>query len=136
MDQSSAAARMFSIDGITDDQLAPVIDEEVPAFLRAAPAPRPVNAADVLQKMADTYRERRAVYGDNFRMVGPMMRILFPNGVSADVVCSDQFHLFELVLVKLTRFAVSNLSHADSIHDAAVYAAMIEALVNERDPTA
>lgn len=99
---------------------------------RAAPA-RPPNAADVLQGMANTYRERNAVYGDNFRMVGPMMRALFPRGVPPEVLHSDQFHLFELILVKLSRFAISNLSHTDSIHDAAVYAAMIEAIIHEHD---
>lgn len=104
----------------------------IPDFLRAA-HPKPVNAADVLQLMSNTYRERNAVYGDNFRMVGPMMRILFPKGVPAEVVHSDQFHLFELILVKLSRFAISNLQHTDSIHDAAVYAAMIEAIIHEHD---
>jgi hypothetical protein len=104
----------------------------IPDFLRKK-AITPANAADVLQQMANTYRERNAVYGDNFRMVGPMMRILFPNGVPASVVHSDQFHLFELILVKLSRFAISNLQHKDSIHDAAVYAAMIEGIINEHD---
>lgn len=90
-------------------------------------------AADVLAGMARTYAERNAVYGDNFRMVGPMMQILFPQGVNAETLHSDQFHLFELVLVKLSRFAISGLKHKDSIHDAAVYAAMIESILNEKD---
>lgn len=87
------------------------------------------NAADVLAEMAKTYRERNAVYGDNFRMVGPMMKVLFPAGVPPEVLHSDQFHLFELMLVKLSRFAVSKLQHKDSIHDAAVYGAMIESII-------
>jgi hypothetical protein len=33
--------------------------------------------------------------------------------------------------VKLTRFANSNLTHRDSIHDAMVYAAMVEHCVKE-----
>lgn len=86
-------------------------------------------AADVLGAMAVTYKERNAVYGDNYKMVGKMMAILFPQGVSAEVLHSDQFHLFELMLVKLSRFAISNLTHQDSIHDTAVYGAMIEAII-------
>lgn len=87
------------------------------------------NAADILDAMAETYRERNAVYGDNYKRVGPMMAVLFPDGVPPEVLHSDQFHLFELILVKLSRFAISNLSHQDSIHDAGVYAAMIEHIV-------
>lgn len=85
-------------------------------------------AADILGEMADTYRERNAVYGDNFKMVAKLMAVLFPNGVPPELVVQDQFHLFELVLVKLSRYAISNLTHIDSAHDAAVYCAMCEAI--------
>lgn len=89
-------------------------------------------AADVLEEMAETYRQRNAVYGDNFRMVGKMMAVLFPDGVPKEVLHSDQFHLFELTLVKLSRFAVSGLQHQDSVHDAGVYCAMQEAIITEQ----
>lgn len=92
-------------------------------------------AADVLEEMAATYRARNAVYGDNFRRVGPMMRVLFPQGVAPKLLHSDQFHLFELMLVKLSRFAVSELRHKDSIHDCGVYSAMIEAILDDRKET-
>jgi hypothetical protein len=58
-----------------------------------------------------------------------MMKVLFPDGVPPQVLHSDQFHLFELKLVKLSRFAISNLTHLDSIHDDAVYSAMIESIL-------
>ena len=90
------------------------------------------DAGIILDEMADTYRERNKVYGDNFKMVGKLMAVLFPNGVTKEVLHSDQFHLFELVLVKLSRFAISNLTHQDSIHDAGVYCAMQEAIVVEQ----
>lgn len=90
------------------------------------------NAADILAEMADTYRERNAVYGSNYKMVAPMVSVLFPNGVPPEVVTTHQWHLFELMLVKLSRFAISNLTHMDSIHDAAVYGAMIEAILHEQ----
>lgn len=90
------------------------------------------DAGMILDEMADTFRQRNAVYGDNFRMVGKLMAVLFPNGVPKEVLHSDQFHLFELKLVKLSRFAISNLTHQDSIHDDGVYSAMIEAIVIEQ----
>lgn len=87
--------------------------------------------AKLLEGGAGTFRERNATYGSNFRMVGPIMEILFPAGVPPEVLRHDAFHLFELIVVKLSRFAISNFTHQDSIHDATVYAAMIEAIVQE-----
>ncbi len=91
-----------------------------------------ISVPDLLTDMANTYRERNAVYGDNWRTVGTVMAALYPKGVvlhSADEF--NKWHLFELIIVKLTRFVNSQLNHADSIHDIAVYAAMIEAILQE-----
>lgn len=85
-------------------------------------------AADVLDQMAATFRERNAVYGSNYKMVGKMMAVLLPDGVPPELLHSDQFHLFELILVKLSRYAISDLQHVDSIHDAGVYCAMCESI--------
>lgn len=91
------------------------------------------NAADILADMADTYRERNKVYGDNYKRVGDVMMALFPDGVKVENAHEfNVWHLFELMIVKLTRFANSELSHVDSIHDLAVYAAMVEALVVDK----
>ncbi len=90
------------------------------------------NAADVLQQMADTFRERNAVYGDNYKRVAPIMAVLFPEGAPPELLHHDAFHLFELLIVKISRFAISGMTHMDSIHDAAVYAAMIEAILQEQ----
>lgn len=106
---------------------------------KSAPTPRKeVSAADVLGKMADTFRERNAVYGDNYKMVAKLMAVLFPSGVPSELVVQDHFHLFELMLVKLSRYAISGLTHTDSVHDLAVYAAMCEAfnLNNPKDTQA
>lgn len=92
------------------------------------PPKKAMDAASVLEAMAATYRERNAGYKDNYKMVPQMMKALFPGGVPSELVVQDHFHLFELILVKLTRYAASNLTHIDSIHDAAVYAAMCEAI--------
>lgn len=96
------------------------------------PPTRSKTAADILVEMADTYRERNAVYGDNYKRVGKLMTVLFPDGVPPEILHSDQFHLFELILVKLSRFAISGLQHQDSIHDTGVYAAMCEAIILEK----
>jgi hypothetical protein len=89
-------------------------------------------AADILAEMADTFRERNKVYGDNYKRVGDVMSALFPEGVM--LVTPEDFnvwHLFELMVVKMTRFANSGLTHEDSIHDLAVYAAMVESLIRK-----
>lgn len=91
------------------------------------------DAADLMEELAALYRERNAVYGSNYRMVGPIMQILFPQGVSAELLGSDQFHLFELIIVKLSRFAISEMKHEDSIKDAGVYCAMIDAIILEKE---
>lgn len=91
----------------------------------------PETAADILDAMAATFRERNAVYGDNAVMVGQVMQVLFPNGVTLKTPEDyHMWHLFELKIVKLTRFAISGLKHEDSIHDDGVYSAMCERLVN------
>jgi hypothetical protein len=92
------------------------------------------DAAKILEEMAGTFRERNKVYGDNYKSVGAVMTALFPNGVS--LLTKEQFntwHLFELMIVKITRFANTEMMHKDSIHDAAVYAAMIESLMEDKN---
>lgn len=87
----------------------------------------------VLREAAQTFEERNAIYGNNYRQVGPIMNVLFPEGVSAELIGSDQFHLFELLVVKLSRLANAGLQHIDSARDLAVYAAMIESIIHEQE---
>jgi hypothetical protein len=89
-----------------------------------------IKAGAILAEAAKTYNERNAVYGDNFKRVGGVMQALFPNGVKLD---SDEafqrWHILELAVVKLTRWAVSverGESHQDSLRDLAVYSAILE----------
>lgn len=89
--------------------------------------------ADILRSMADTFEERNKVYGSNYERVAPIMKILFPDGLPPEILHSDQWHLFELIVVKLTRFAISSLQHKDSIHDTGVYAAMIESILEKKN---
>lgn len=108
------------------------VEEVTKTHGQQPPTPKQ-DASSILAEMAQTYRERNQVYGDNYKNVGRIMAILFPNGAPAELLHSDHFHLFELMVVKLTRFAISDLSHQDSIHDTAVYAAMIEAILKENE---
>jgi hypothetical protein len=86
----------------------------------------------ILEDAAATFRERNAIYKDNHVKVGQIMAALFPNGVTLKNDADFQrWHLFELMIVKVTRFVNGNLEHRDSIRDIAVYAAIIESLIPE-----
>jgi hypothetical protein len=100
---------------------------DLDAYNPPPPKAAPVNAGDVLAAMAETFRERSGSYKDNYKMVPKLVQVLFPDGVPPEILFTDHWHLFELKLVKLSRFAISGLTHLDSIHDDAVYSAMIEA---------
>ena len=96
--------------------------------------PQQRTAADVLSEAAETFRARNAVYKDNANNVGKVMQALFPNGVQLKTQEDHKmYHLFELIIVKLTRFANSGLTHKDSVHDMAVYAAMCETLTDKHN---
>lgn len=59
------------------------------------------------------------------------MAALFPDGVKLETKEDhNRFHIFMLVLVKLSRYCVNweQGGHQDSIHDAAVYCAMLESI--------
>jgi hypothetical protein len=87
-----------------------------------------LNTPEILEEMAKTYRERNAIYGDNWQTHTAALRAIFPAGV----VLKDEFETtmyswFSIMLGKMTRLANAGFQHQDSIHDIAVYAAMMEA---------
>lgn len=105
-------------------------EDDTLALIRAQAATGRI-AADVLEEAARTFRERNAVYKDNANVVGKVMVALFPNGVKLETAEDfHMWHLFELLIVKLTRFTNSGLTHQDSILDLTVYGAMLEPLIN------
>jgi hypothetical protein len=91
-----------------------------------------MQTSEILMDMAKTFEERNGKYGNNYLMVGPIMKILFPNGVPPGLLADPSFHLFELIVVKMTRLAISGLSHKDSAHDAAIYFAMIDSNISRK----
>jgi hypothetical protein len=105
-----------------------------PEFLKLTPESERLGVPELLESMAKTFRERNAIYGDNWNMVGRLMAVMFPNGVKLSKPEDyDVWHLFELAIVKLSRFAVSGLTHKDSVHDMAVYCAMVEAVMKRNE---
>jgi hypothetical protein len=88
-----------------------------------------LGAADRLEQMAKTFRERNAAYKDNYKVAGAILDLMFPDGMKDQEVG----HLLSLVVVKLTRFTQSGMKHKDSVHDAGVYAAMIDSILTQRE---
>jgi hypothetical protein len=93
-----------------------------------------MNAGDVLKEALSTFESRNAQYKHNADKVGKVMEALFPEGQNLySAKAFHKWHLFELMVVKLTRFVNSEMTHVDSIRDLVVYGAMIEALIHEDD---
>lgn len=96
------------------------------------PATSLLQAGVALRSMADTFEARQAIYKSNYDVVAKMMAALFPDGAPPKLLHDPRFHLFELICVKLSRYAIAEFDHQDSIHDAGVYAAMCEALGDKK----
>lgn len=111
-------------------QPEPILDaefEELKGYhddYRAEPA---TLTPDVLRQAADLFESRNGQYKDNAVIVGQVMAALFPEGVKIKTADDHHmYHLLELMVVKLTRFATSGLRHTDSIRDLIVYGAMVD----------
>lgn len=87
-----------------------------------------------LRGMAETFEQKNAQYGSNAIKVGDVMQVLFPNGITVNSAADHRMHhLFQLIIVKLTRFVNTDMKHVDSIHDMGVYCAMVEAEVDHHN---
>jgi hypothetical protein len=89
-----------------------------------------INADDILIEAADTFRQRREIYGDNWKKVSKILKAMFPSGISLKTE-SDfvRFEFIILAVIKLSRYS-NNFElggHKDSVRDCAVYSAMLEA---------
>lgn len=87
----------------------------------------------ILEAMAQTFKEKNTKYKDNYLAVGQILSILFPEGIT--LITEEDFiqhHFIDWMIGKLTRFAKTDCQDADSIHDMAVYAAMIEDYITQR----
>jgi hypothetical protein len=83
-----------------------------------------------MKEMLETFKERKKIYGDNWERIGPVLAALFPDGVTLETADDhNQYHLFMMIMVKVTRVATTDVKHQDSAHDIAVYAAMLDSLL-------
>lgn len=86
---------------------------------------------EMLRESAETYEQRNKIYGDNYKRFGPIMALLFPEGLDlrsgADF---NRFGVFVQCVSKLTRYAeqFDAGGHDDSLLDLAVYANMLREL--------
>ncbi len=95
--------------------------------------PSQLRAPDLLEKGAETFRERNAVYGDNYLQWGGICTAMFPEGLrieAGDAAGFNRLGVFIQCLHKLTRYAstLERGGHRDSAHDLMVYGAMLEEL--------
>lgn len=101
---------------------------------KAAPQ-RQLTAPDFLEAGARTFRQRNTLYSDNYHHFGHIMVGLFPRGLPAELGPQDwnRIALVMNVVAKMQRYAmnIQRGGHADSAHDAMVYAAMLEEMTNE-----
>jgi hypothetical protein len=87
----------------------------------------------LLNRLSELYAERNAVYKDNYLKVGGVMSAMFPDGMVLKTAEDfNRWHLFELAIVKLTRYVNQYEAggHPDSIEDMIVYLSMVAGLDN------
>jgi hypothetical protein len=90
---------------------------------------RSVEAA--LERALETFRTRGEEYGNTWDTVGEITHALYPGGITL-VAPEDyaKFHILQWQIGKLVRYA--NSGSVDSIHDAGVYAFILEAIERGR----
>lgn len=89
---------------------------------------------DILGAATEIYAERSSVYKDNYKAVGRVMEAMFPDGAPKlqQREDYDRWHIFELMIVKLTRYSNNyDVPHQDSLDDLLVYSAILGALDRE-----
>lgn len=95
----------------------------------------PTPVGNMLRESADTFDQRNALYGDNYKRFGPIVDALFPAGVH---LCGpDDFRRFGVlvqVISKLSRYCANFAAggHDDSLLDLSTYSAMLRELDHER----
>lgn len=86
---------------------------------------------EMLRDAAGIYEERNKLYGDNYKRFGPVMQLLFPDGlVLKTPEDHNRFGVFVQVVAKVTRYAENFTAggHPDSLDDLTVYSQMLQEL--------
>jgi len=122
-EQIHASLRATESLGMEQQRFAELVEQS------QSPEAKQLRADEILYQAADLYRERDLVYGSNFNKVAAVLESMFPDGVT--IRNADEFrrwHNFELIVVKMCRFAQSGLTHMDSIRDSCVYCAIVDSV--------
>lgn len=81
-----------------------------------------------LAALGELYRERNALYKDNYKNFGKTLVGLFPRGLTLNTVEEfNRFAIFLQLMHKMSRYANATQSggHDDSLDDISVYAQML-----------
>lgn len=115
-----------------------LVDLKVPGLIDPGPQQSVSDFGNLvlgfLEEAGQTYKDRNAVYQDNFRVVGRVMESLFPNGAPNlhDQHDYNRWHIFELVIVKLTRYVANwSMPDRDSLVDLLPYVSILASLDEE-----
>lgn len=85
----------------------------------------------ILEEMAKTFKKKNKQYGDNWIVFGQIMAALYPKGLTLKTEHDfARAHFLMLTLGKFTRYVNKDHQCKDSVHDAAVYLAMMEDFMN------
>lgn len=86
---------------------------------------------EALAKLALLYKQRNALYGDNYKNFGKLMVAFYPKGVQLlTEEDHSRFALFVHLATKMSRYAemFAKEGHADSLDDITVYSQMLREL--------
>jgi len=90
---------------------------------------------EMLEELAELYKQRNKLYGDNYKTHGDVMIALFPDGIKLKKPEDfNRYSCFKEILTRCGRYAYSfdNGGHEDSLRDISVYAQMLRELDNEQ----
>lgn len=87
-------------------------------------------ADKVMEQMLTTFKERGKIYKANYLMIGEILSVMFPEGITLKTPDDhNKWHLFLMTMIKATRLANTGLNHEDSGLDMAVYASMFAGML-------
>lgn len=97
--------------------------------LKWGPASTAIRAAAILEEAGATLRERDADYKASDALYARVMTELLPDVAIRSKEDHHRFHIFMLMMVKVTRYAKNwETGHPDSLTDLIAYTGMLAAL--------
>lgn len=92
-----------------------------------------MKTADNLIEAANLFKEKDAVYKDNYKRAGEIFKLFFPNGLNvATVQDYNRFAIVMQIINKLLRYTLNwETGHNDSLRDLSVYAMILKELDEE-----